>query len=90
MFTFKQSIFRKKTGFKKQFIHFHRPYKIVCQTSGRQNHWFLFYTVSSRMILSFSDTFSFPFIVAGGTIQYMKLDCVSAYCICLNYINFSR
>jgi hypothetical protein len=25
----------------KQVLEFHRPSKFLCQTSGRQNHWFL-------------------------------------------------
>jgi hypothetical protein len=30
-----------KRFFNKQVLDFHRPSKILCQTFGRQNHWFL-------------------------------------------------
>jgi hypothetical protein len=30
----------------KQVLEYHRPSKILCQTSGRQNHWFLLYRKS--------------------------------------------
>ncbi len=33
--------FRKQ--FFKQVLEFHRPSKLLCQTSGHQNHWFVMY-----------------------------------------------
>ncbi len=34
-----------KTIFYKKVLDFHRPSKILCQTSGRQNHWPLMYSL---------------------------------------------
>ncbi len=36
-------------GFYKQVLDFHRPSKIFCRTSGRQNHWYL-YSIFRRFI----------------------------------------
>jgi hypothetical protein len=38
------SIFGKTVFFYKQVLDFHCPSKILCQTSGRQNHWSLMRT----------------------------------------------
>jgi hypothetical protein len=37
-----------KTVFYKQILEFHRPSKFLCQTSGRQNHLSLLYTVKEK------------------------------------------
>ncbi len=34
-----------KLVFYKQVLEFHCPSKFLCQTSGRQNHWSLLYSV---------------------------------------------
>jgi hypothetical protein len=35
--------------FYKQILDFHRPFKILCQKSGRENHWSLLYMAETEI-----------------------------------------